>query len=91
MSDALLPAQTKIKVGRTAYLLTDDAAAQLQADSTAPKKTYLLKAACEAGCGYTVRVTAKWAFKALPDCPCCSDAKTGFRVPLVLATNGEGA
>jgi hypothetical protein len=35
--------------------------------------TRMLKAVC--GCGYTIRLTAKWAAKGLPTCP-CGDAFT---------------
>lgn len=94
MSDKVtLPATTTVKVGRTAYRLTKQAAVEMLAAEIKKSKTYLLKATCEAGCGYTVRVTAKWAFKALPACPCCSDHKTGFVVPLALelpASDGRG-
>lgn len=32
------------------------------------KKTYMLRAVCP--CGYTIRLTQKWADKGLPLCPC---------------------
>lgn len=47
--------------------------------SSGPKKqtTRLLKASCaEDGCGYTVRVTRKWALTALPVCPIHSTIMT---------------
>ena len=34
--------------------------------------TRLLKAQCP-GCGYTFRITAKWANEGLPECPCCGE------------------
>lgn len=35
-----------------------------------PQSTRLLKADCGT-CGYTIRLTMKWASKGLPACPCC--------------------
>lgn len=35
---------------------------------TKTQPTRMLKAVC--GCGYTIRLTAKWAAKGLPTCPC---------------------
>lgn len=43
--------------------------AALDFTSRKKAKTYLLKAACPA-CGYTIRLSAKWADLGLPTCPC---------------------
>ena len=91
MSDKVtLPTDTVVKVGRTAYTLTKEAAALMNATAAKTAKTYLLKASCPE-CDYTIRITRKWAFKALPACPCCSDHVTGYVVPLMLDTSGAAA
>lgn len=53
-------------------------------------KTYLLKAECPE-CGYTVRLTKKWADMAVPACPCCSTHDKRRTVRLELdGAEGEG-
>jgi hypothetical protein len=47
--------------------------AELKSDRQIKKQTTrLLKATCPS-CGYTVRLTAKWAAQGLPTCPCGDD------------------
>jgi hypothetical protein len=43
--------------------------ARLSGGGKKPQTTRMLKAACPS-CGYTVRLTAKWAAEGMPVCPC---------------------
>jgi hypothetical protein len=46
--------------------------AQLSMSTRKTQATRMLKAVCPS-CGYTVRLTAKWAAKGLPSCPIDGD------------------
>jgi hypothetical protein len=47
--------------------------AELKSDRQIKKQTTRLLKACCPSCGYTVRLTQKWADQGLPTCPCGDD------------------
>lgn len=49
--------------------------AKLNTSGRPIQKTYLLKAAC-ATCGYTIRLTERWACVGVPACPVCAKTLT---------------
>lgn len=50
--------------------------ARLNVDSIPKQGTRMLKALC-LGCGYTIRLTKKWAEMGLPTCPCGDEMEMG--------------
>lgn len=62
--------------GGTRYAVVTDGKVDAVAQEKKTQSTRLLKAACSS-CGYTVRVTKRWADKGLPPCPTCTTYDEG--------------
>lgn len=91
------PGDTILKDG-VRYAATSSAQVDAEEKIRKPQTTRLLKAACSS-CGYTVRVTKRWADKGLPVCPLCTvyDDQDGIIVlkhlqtlSLIEATPADG-
>jgi hypothetical protein len=61
--------ELKLRLQDVSGKLGDYPHSKLNVDSIPKQSTRMLKALCK-GCGYTIRLTRKWAEMGLPICPC---------------------
>lgn len=72
---ALAVGDTIVKSDGVRYAVQGDATVAAVEKPRKVQSTRLLKACCTS-CGYTVRVTKRWADKGLPVCPTCTTYET---------------